>query len=197
MAQTSVITSEEYQMIREEIATNIKQQDEISNTIFIVLGLSMVFNNWIENVIFLTSVLLFSSVLLSKIIHCRNSVYYLSSYLLTNKALEYCQWERNITLFKKTAYCSDKNSGFIRFVFHCAFIMRNLGNLIFSFFIFTQIVSIIFQSCSFNWVKITLLIISFLALGLNVIFTIVICVDRKLKEQYKEIWDKIINGKEK
>lgn len=192
MTNINGISEKEYQMIREEIVDNIKKQDEIGNTIFVVLGLSIVFNNWIENVMFLVVVLLFSSVLLSKIIHCRNTVYYLSSYLLTDEALECCQWERKIVLFKKTAYRGDKNNGFIRFMFHCAFVMRNLGNLIFCFFVFAQITSITYQPDNITWINYTLFSVAILALALNIVFTVVICIDRKVKDQYKGVWDQIL-----
>lgn len=68
----------EYIFIRDELIDSIKKQDVLNNLIITILGVSALWER--ENIYLLMTVLLISTVLLARIIHYRNVVYYLSSY---------------------------------------------------------------------------------------------------------------------
>ena len=201
MTTPQKITFEEYQLLRSELDENVKKQDELNNAIFTVLGLSLVLNNWLENVLFLIVIILISAVLLSRIIHCRNTVYYLSAYLSTSEGLNCCYWEKRINSFKDKILAKNnftyKKHIFINFIFRCAFAMKNFGNVILCCFVFIQISNLLMISEDELYVKIILFSAAILALALNLVFTVIICVDRKVKKQYIQIWEEIINGEEK
>lgn len=194
------IEIEEYKMLRKEIDDNIQKQDSLSTLIFSILGISFIFNNWFENALFLIVVMLISAVLLSKIIDCRKIVYYVSSYLLTDEGKRSCLWEKRIDSFKKNISKKDSilnnENKLINFIFKHAHIMKNLGNIILCSFVFVQILNLLKDSDDSMVVKVILLAFGVIAFLLNVIFTVTICIDVKIKEQYKQIWEEIIKEKE-
>ena len=200
MRNTKSIKMEEYQILRNELDENIKKQDDLHNVIFTVLGVSIVLNNWLENTLFLIAIMLISGVLLSRIIHCRNTVYYLSAYLSTKEGLNCCYWEKRINAFKAKILRRNnftyKKHVFINIIFRCAFVMKNFGNMILCSFVFIQILNLLHVSKEDLYVKIVLFSLAALSLLLNFIFTIVICVDRKVKQQYVQIWEQVIDESE-
>ncbi len=194
------ISFEEYQMLRTELDDNIKKQDDLNNAIYTVLGLSLVLNDWLENMLFLVTVMLTSAVLLSRIIHCRNTVYYLSSYLGSKEGLICSRWEKRIDSFKtkilKRNNFTYKKHIFINFIFKCAFVMKNFGNVILCSFVFVQALNLLKAAEEETYVKIILFAIILLSFVLNIIFTGVICTDRRIKKQYTQIWQEVINENE-
>lgn len=125
---------EKYRMIRAEIDENIKKQDYLWDLMISVLGLSLVFNTWYENVVFLIAVILISAVILSRILNCRNCVYYLSAYLMTEEMSECCGWENEVSEFKDRLSDRKRHPLKKAFFFWTAFrgsaSMKNLGNII-------------------------------------------------------------------
>jgi len=190
--------NEEYKLLRNEIYDNIKKQDVLNNLIITLLGFSIVFTTWYEHIVFLLAVLFISDVLLSRIIHCRNVVYYISTYLakmeLNSDEIQ-TKWENDISEFKNLLLNKQRKGitkiFLIKSVFKVAFIMKNFSNIIFSTYLFFQIIVILETTRMPSVLFVIAYILAVLAYGLNLLFTIIICADRKLKLEYKNIWDEV------
>lgn len=186
---------EKYRMIRAEIDENIKKQDYLWDLMISVLGLSLVFNTWYENVVFLIAVILISAVILSRILNCRNCVYYLSAYLMTEEMSECCDWENEVSQFKDKLSDRKRHPLRQKFFFWTAFrgsaSMKNLGNIILCSFVFVQLLPILAETEQV-WLKIVFFVIACIAYLMNLVFTIIICVDKKVKNEYKSTWDEIL-----
>ncbi len=190
----------EYMFIRDELIDSIKKQDTLSNLIITILGISAI---WEQDTIYLLmTVLLISAVLLARIIHYRNVVYYLSSYLAYkekhHKSCKEVSWESNISkfkqkLFKKTGK-SWKKYLFIQFVFKTAGIAKNCGNIILSAIVFWKLHSIIIPS-SISIENYIVLGMSAFSLVLTAIFTVIILVDKRIKPEYTKTWYIVLKKK--
>lgn len=184
-----------YRMVREEIDENIKKQDYLWDLMISVLGLSLVFNTWYENVVFLIAVILISAVILSRILNCRNCVYYLSAYLMTDEMNECCDWENKVSKFKEKLSDYKKHPLRKKIFFWTAFrssaSMKNLGNIILCSFVFVQLLPLLAETEQM-WLRIGFFAVACIAYLMNLVFTIIICVDKTVKKQYKSTWDEIL-----
>lgn len=191
--------SKEYDLLRTELESNIKKQDGINNLIFTILGLSFAFTTWYENVAFIIMILFISDILLSRILQCRNTVYYISTYLTMIEELgkEDVSWEKNLRQFRKLPYGLPLKWNPINILnwlsSKCANIIKNFGNLILASFMLIQLLHIM-NSTDVNGIySISIYILSGACYLLNVIFTIAICTDRRVRKEYEERWTKILN----
>lgn len=190
----------EYMFIRDELTDSIRKQDTLSDLIITILGISAIWEQ--NNAFLLMTVLLVSAVLLARIIHYRNVVYYLSSYLAYKEKYQpSCRgisWENNVSRFKKKLFKrsgkSLKKNAFIWFVFKIAGLAKNLGNIVLSAIIFAKLISDInFSSLSIP----TCLILGISTLSLlgTVIFTVIISIDKRIKPEYNKTWYAVLKKK--
>jgi len=190
----------EYMFIRDELTDSIKKQDTLSNLIITILGVSAIWEQ--DDVYLLMTVLLISTVLLARIIHYRNVVYYLSSYLAYkekhHKSCKDVSWENNISRFKQKLFDktgkSWKKNIFIRFVFKTAGIAKNCGNIILSAIVFWRVHTAIIP---LNTVVEDYIIIfaSAASLVLTAFFTVIITVDKRIKPEYTKTWYAVLRKK--
>ncbi len=187
----------EYMFIRDELTNSIKKQDSLHNLIITILGVSAIWEY--DNIFLLMTVLLISTVLLARIIHYRNVVYYLASYLTYKEkhhpACSEISWENNISKFKDELFNkkgkSIKKNAFIWVVFKSAGLAKNFGNIVLSTAIFVKLVlSINFSE--FNITICAVLIASALSLVCTFIFTAIISLDKKIKPEYDKTWYNIL-----
>lgn len=188
----------EYEFLRKELTENIKKQDTISNLIFTILGVSFAFSTWYENIAFIIIIIFISAILLSKIIQCRNTVYYLATYMLLieKSEEENISWESNFKQFRKKPYGLPLKFKFTNiinwFSFRIADIIKNFSNLALATFTFVRLIQFVINS-KLNTLNIVIIFI----LGgcfylLNVIFSIAICTDKKMRKEYENRWSEIL-----
>lgn len=190
----------EYMLVRDELTDSIKKQDTLSNLIITILGISAIWEQ--DNVYLLMTVLLISTVLLARIIHYRNVVYYLSSYLAYkekhHKSCKDISWENNISKFKQRIFNkkgkSRKKNAFIWFAFKFAGIAKNCGNIILSAIVFWRLHSTIIPLSTSIENRI-ILSISTVSLILTTILTAIISVDKRIKPEYTKTWCAVLNKK--
>lgn len=190
----------EYVFIRDELTDGIKKQETLSNLIITILGISAVWEQ--DNVYLLMTVLLISTVLLARIIHYRNVVYYLSSYLAYkekhHKSCKDICWENNISKFKQKIFDkkgkSRKKNAFIWFAFKFAGIAKNCGNIILSAIVFWRLHAAIIPS-STSIENYIILGISAASLILTAILTVIITADKRIKPEYAKTWYAVLKRK--
>ncbi len=193
--------SNEYETIRKEMDDNLKRQDSINNLIFTILGLSFAFSTWYENIAFIIMILFVSDILLARIIQCRNTVYYLSTYLLTIEKINSendVNWEKNLKEFRKQKYGLPFKCNIVNIIICLAFsfsrIIKNFGNLVLASFMFIQLISIIRSTTLSNIYLIIIYSVAGLCFLLNIVFTITICIDQKIRVEYENRWCKILKS---
>lgn len=194
-----IIMSKEYDTLRNEIEENLKKQDSINNLIFTILGLSFAFSTWYENIAFIIMILFISDILLARIIQCRNTVYYLSTYLVTienNNQENDINWEKNLKEFRKQKYGLPFKFNIVNIIIWLSFsfssIIKNFGNLVLAFFMFIQLIKII-QYTNLSDLYLTIIYSATgLCLLFNIIFTTTICIDKRIRNEYENRWSKIV-----
>lgn len=191
--------SKEYEMLRMEAEENIKKQDNLNNVIFTILGLSVVFSTWYENVLFIITIIFISSILQAQIIQCRNVIYYLSTYLslLEEKPEEKILWEKRIQEFRKRQFGLKLGLNPINIVnwlsFKCQKIMKNFGNLSLATYMFGRLIQTIMSNEINQKYTIIICVVGSIFYFLNVLFTISICTDGKLYDKYVKQWKEVLN----
>lgn len=191
--------AKEYDILRTELDSNIKKQDRINNLIFTILSLSFAFTTWYENVAFIIMILFISAILLSRILQCRNTVYYISTYLamIEEFGKEDISWEKNLRQFRKHPYGLSLKWNPINILnwlsSRCAGIIKNFSNLVLASFMLIQLLHIMTSTDVNGVYSITIYILSGACYLLNIIFTIAICTDRRVRKEYEERWAKILN----
>lgn len=185
-------------MIRSEVETNIKKQDTISDIIFTILGISLVFNT--DNAWFVVMILLISAILLSRIIHCRNVVYYTSTYLThieENGGSGTIAWEKNLKTFRKQKFGLPWKGGFVNKInfisYRCIGVIKNFGNLALSTFMIIRLVQIVRNAETNIQYPIIIYIIAGFFYVLNITFTLCICTDKRVREEYEKRWKTILH----
>lgn len=191
--------SKEYEILRMEAEENIKKQDNLNNVIFTILGLSVVFSTWYENVLFILTIIFISSILQAQIIQCRNVIYYLSTYLflLEEKSEESILWEKRLQEFRKRRFGLQLELNPINiinwFSFKCQKIIKNFGNLTLATYMFVRLIQIIISNAINQKYTITICVLGSIFYFFNVLFTITICTDRKLYDKYVKQWKDVLN----
>ena len=191
--------SKEYEMLRMEAEENIKKQDNLNNVIFTILGLSIVFSTWYENVLFIITIIFITSILQAQMIQCRNVIYYLSTYLslLEEKPEESILWEKRIQEFRKRQFGLKFGLNPINIInwlsFKCQKIMKNFGNLTLATYMFGRLIQIIISKEINQKYTIIICVIGGIFYFLNVLFTITICTDGKLYDKYVKQWKEVLN----
>lgn len=185
------IKMEEYKMLRLEMDDCIKKQDVLNDTVFTILGLTSILSylDSIEKEL-LILILAISTILLARIIHCRNTVYYLATYLryLENNSVIGINWENNILKFKESKTTANwlykRYGGF-------SSIIKNMGFVLITLFVMYRfVISYVFAEKSA--MSICLLVIALIICLFNIVLTLLICCDKKLKNIYYEKWIKVL-----
>lgn len=191
--------TKDYETLRNEMDENLKRQDNINNLIFTILGLSFAFSTWYENIAFIIMILFISDILLARIIQCRNTVYYLSTYLVTiekNQKENNVSWEKDLMEFRKQKYGLPLKWNIVNIISRLSYwfsrIIKNFGNLVLSSFMLIQLIRITRNASISDAYIIIIYIVAGFCFLLNIIFTISICTDKKLRIEYENRWSKII-----
>lgn len=189
-----------YDFLRSELEENIKKQDTISDFIFTILGISFAFSTWFEDCAFIITILFISDILLARIIQCRNTVYYISTYLSVieeTSDINGIKWEKDLKEFRKLPYGLPFEWNLISiinvFSSRTATLIKNFGNLVLALFMESILVHIIITSEIELLYLITIIVLSIVFLIINIAFTITICTDKKLRVVYEKRWKDILN----
>lgn len=189
----------EYETLRNEMDENLKRQDSINNLIFTILGLSFAFSTWYENIAFIIMILFISDILLARIIQCRNTIYYLSTYLVTIEKVNQennASWERHLKEFRKQKYGLPLKWNIVNIISRVSYlfskIIKNFGNLVLASFMFIQLIRITRNASISNAYIIIIYAVAGFCFLLNLIFTISICTDKRIRKEYENRWSKIL-----
>lgn len=190
--------SKEYEILRNEVDENIRKQDNLNNVIFSILGISVVCSTWYESAFFIITIIFISSILLAQIIQCRNVIYYVSTYLALLEVKEdSILWERRLQQFRRKSFGLNPKGGLINVINWLSFkiqkIIKNFGNFALATYMFVRLIQIV----NFNLINSRYVILIYtmggIAYLLNAIFTITICTDGRLYDEYTKRWREILN----
>ncbi len=186
----------EYLILREEIVQNLKKQDQVFGTIISLLGLTNIFSSYSENVLFLFLILLLSTFLQLRMLEYRNTVYYISTYMVAflERDSEF-KWETRLRLFKKDGYGYENgNPGkkvISKLVFQWGRKFKHFLILGLVIFILVRIIINVYKSQYALWIKVALYIIAGLLVGFNILYTYTLGIDKLNYEVYLKRWERI------
>lgn len=196
--------SDEYKMLRTETMECIDKQDTLSNIVFTVLGASSVYSTTTENIHFIILIELISAVLLARILHYRHVMLYTSTYLErleeTGKSDD-ISWQLNLNRFhERTPQVRqqwDFPSKILSSIVKIARLSKHLGNMILSIYLFFPIFSKVSEMVTADGSHITLdypTFFAFVALILNIVFSLAICFLYKLRPGYRLVWADVVSN---
>lgn len=188
----------EYEFLRHEMEENLNKQEILSNIILSMQGLSIlgsiITNSQNQNTyaLIIVAVMGLSSVLLARIIQARNTVYYLSTYLYYLEEYNpqsHIHWETNLDKFRGEKYGMALNEDLFRgIVIRVAGACKDLGIAMLSIFLFFLLLSVNKQSILLIIVR----ILGGIVCLINILFTIYILTDGKMRKEYKKRWKEIL-----
>ena len=188
--------NKEYLMLRSEVEENLKKQDQVFGIVISILGLTNVFSNISENIVFLFFILFLSTLLQLRMLEYRNIVYYISTYMVIflEKDSDF-KWETRLRKFKKKGYAYEE--GKLRKKIINIMVIR-LGRIIKHFiilglvvFILLRIVVNIYKSYYLLWIKLVLYVVA-LFLGIfNILYAYTLSSDKTNYDVYLKRWENI------
>ena len=205
---------EEYKALNEEIDEGIKKQETTSNLVITILGISALSStpdkdNSIlslpNNIYFLLAIMFVSCVLLSRIIHYRNTVYRCMTYLELetdnvideeNKKIPFV-WERHVEKFKSSQFgnrATNINKILSLITLGLPFLLKNAGYFVLSVLVSLKTFNILKELDQSIIDKSIIQFIIIAALVINFILTLFIFCDRLiLQPRYSAIWKQILD----
>ena len=192
----------EYLMLRAEMDECLKKQDSVFTIIISILGLSNVFIDKFENIPIMFLLLFLTTLLQLRILEYRNTVYYISTYMVSflEKTLEF-KWETRLKDFKKGGY-ELKGDNIKNKIINILGI--RLGKMLKHFSILALIGFIIYKLIiNINtiyypmWIKIILFIVIWVFAIFNLIYAYALCSDKVNYQEYLNRWEKIKEKEEK
>lgn len=186
----------EYLMLRSEIEESLKKQSQLFNVIVSILGFTNLFSRTSENITFLFLILFLSTLLQLRILEYRNTVYYVSTYMVVFLEIDSdFHWETRLRQFKKEGY-SYKNVKFKKkilntLVINLGRVLKHLAVLGLAMFIFFRILLCIYYSSHVLWIKIVLYVTACLLMIFNILYAYALSTDKNRYDSYLAKWESI------
>lgn len=192
-------------LLRTEMYDNIKKQGALSDLAITILSITALSSFQEKNIYFFILVLFVIVTIEARIVGCRNTVYYLSTYLNIRENEKYNNgdqnvilWENRINSFKKYLYGSKENIciRILRvFPFKISFLIRHSVMFIISLYVFFRAVDILPLPSKSENVFCFILLLALVAI--NTILTLYVFFDKIfISQKYKTAWRRILNAEE-
>lgn len=186
----------EYLMLRAEIETCLKKQEQVFGIIISFLGLTNIFPSISENVSFLFLILFLSTLLQLRMLEYRNIIYYISTYMVVflEKYSDY-KWETRLRSFKIEGYGFEEGTFWRKLinvvVVRFGRVVKHFSILGLVVFMLLRIVINVYKSYHVLWIKVVLYGIAGLLAMFDILYIYTLSTDKVNYNAYLKRWEKI------